>query len=148
MLDGMSNPLAWIAAIGSIAATVGAWMGPVRARWQLRGEQLRTDEARRENELHRRRFTELWNWQRDQSESKERMEAARWYGEWTGAASPRRGGMDDGPQTPACTVRMRTTLTSDTSSSWTLYTSLGGWGHPGSRCKESCRTDRGQPGRQ
>ena len=100
MLDGMSNPLAWIAAIGSIAATIGAWMGPVRARWQLRAEQLRTDKARRENELHRRRFAEVWNWQRTQPEGHDRIEAARWYGEWTGAARPWRGGLGGGPQTP------------------------------------------------
>jgi hypothetical protein len=100
MLDAMSDPLAWIAAIGGAAATAGAWLGPVRNRWQLRAELVRTDKARRENELHRRRFTEVWNWQRDQPEGRDRMEAARWYGEWTGAASPRRGGLDDGPQTP------------------------------------------------
>jgi hypothetical protein len=28
------------------------------------------------------------------------VEAARWYGEWTGAYRPRRGGRDPGPQTP------------------------------------------------
>lgn len=100
MLYSMTIALAWIAALGSVAATIGAWLGPVRARWQLRTEQLRTDEARRENELHRRRFADVWNWQRNQPEGPERIEAARWYGEWTGAARPRRGGLDDGPQTP------------------------------------------------
>jgi hypothetical protein len=54
-LDGVSDPLAWIAAVGGVAATAGAWLGPVRARWQLRAERLGTDRARWENELHRRR---------------------------------------------------------------------------------------------
>ncbi len=96
----MSDPLTWIAAVGGVAATVGAWLGPVRTRWQWRAEHARTDEARRDNELHRRRFAEVWNWQRNQPEGPERIDAARWYGEWTGAARPRRGGLDDGPQTP------------------------------------------------
>lgn len=39
----MGNPLEWIAAIGGVLATIGAWMGPVRARWNLRVEQLRTE---------------------------------------------------------------------------------------------------------
>jgi hypothetical protein len=30
----------------------------------------------------------------------ERVQAARWYTEWTGAAAPRRGGIDGGPQPP------------------------------------------------
>jgi hypothetical protein len=30
----------------------------------------------------------------------ERVQAARWYTEWTGAASPRRGGIDASPQPP------------------------------------------------
>jgi len=97
MLYSMTIVLAWIAALGSVAATMGAWLGPIRARWQLRTEQLRTDEARRENELHRQRFADVWNWQRSQPEGAERVEAAQWYGEWTGAARPRRGGIDDGP---------------------------------------------------
>jgi hypothetical protein len=67
---------------------------------QGRTEQLRTDEARRENELHRQRFNDVWNWQRDQPDGQDRIDTARWFGEWTGAARPRRGGLDQGPQTP------------------------------------------------
>jgi hypothetical protein len=96
----VSDPLAWIAAVGGVAATAGAWLGPVRARWQLRAERLGTDRARWENELHRRRFTDVWNWQNHQPEGDQRIDAARWYGEWTGAARPRHGGHGGGPQTP------------------------------------------------
>lgn len=100
ILYSMGNPLAWIAAIGSVLATIGAWAGPLKARWQLRAEELRNGRDRRENELHRQRFASVWEWQRNQADGPARMEAARWYGEWTGAARPRRGGLDPGPQTP------------------------------------------------
>src|SRR6266436_8245748 len=96
----MSNPLAWIAAIGGVTATIGTWLGPARARWQLRAETLRDGRARRENELHRQRFAEVWNWQRSEPEGEARTQAARWYGEWTGNYRPRRGGLDDAPLTP------------------------------------------------
>lgn len=99
MLDAVTNALNWIAAIGAVLATVGAWLGPVRARWQLRAEELRTSRARRENELHRRRFASVWEWQRSQPAGPERVDAARWYEEWTGNAKPRRGGLDPGPVT-------------------------------------------------
>jgi hypothetical protein len=101
MLDRVNaSALEWIAAIGGVAATIGTWFGPLRARWVLRAEQARTDRARRENELHRRRFYDVWAWQRDQPEGPERVDAARWYGEWTGAAAPRQGGLGGGPETP------------------------------------------------
>jgi hypothetical protein len=100
ILTAMSNPLAWIAAVGGVAATIGTWLGPVRARWKVHAEQLRTDIARRENGLHRQRFTEVWNWQHGQPDGEARLQAARWYAEWTGAARPRRGGLNDGPQSP------------------------------------------------
>jgi hypothetical protein len=96
----MTVALAWIAAIGGLAATIGAWRTEATARWQAHTERLRTDKARHENHLHRQRFTHIWNWQRDQPDGPPRVEAARWYAEYTGAASPRRGGLDDGPQTP------------------------------------------------
>lgn len=99
MLDAMNDALAWIAAVGAVLATVGAWLGPLRARWQLRAEELRSSRAQRENELHRARFADVWEWQRSQPEG-ERVEAARWYSEWTGNARPRRGGLDPGPLTP------------------------------------------------
>lgn len=100
ILISVSNALEWIAAIGGVAATVGAWLGPVRSRWQLRAEQLRTDRARWENQLHRQRFADIWGWQRCQSDGPERTEAVRWFAEWTGTARPRRGGLDAGPQIP------------------------------------------------
>jgi hypothetical protein len=96
----MSDTLTWIAALGGVAATIGTWLGPLRTRWQLRAEALRDSQARRENELHRQRFTEIWHWWHDQPDGPERVEAARWYTEWTGAARPRRGGEDDGPMAP------------------------------------------------
>jgi hypothetical protein len=100
MLDAVNDALIWIAAIGGVLATVGAWLGPVRARWILRAEELRTSRARRENQLHRQRFADVWEWQRSQPEGHQRADAARWFGEWTGASRPCRGGLDDGPQTP------------------------------------------------
>jgi hypothetical protein len=101
MLYGMGNALEWIAAVGGVLATVGVWLGPVRARWDLRAEEQRTSRARRENELHRQRFTSVWEWQRNHPPvGPARVAAARWYSEWTGAARPRRGGLDSGPMTP------------------------------------------------
>lgn len=103
----MSDPLAWTGAIGGavaatagIIAAVGAWRTEITARWQARAEAIRTDKARRENELHRQRFAEIWNWQRDQPDGDERARAARWFGEWAGASGPYRGGKDSPPQTP------------------------------------------------
>ncbi len=100
MLDAVGNALEWIAAIGGVLATVGTWIGPLRARWSLRAEELRTGRAQRENELHRRRYAAVWEWQRNQPEGSKRVEAARWFSEWTGAVGPRRGGLDPGPQAP------------------------------------------------
>lgn len=80
----MGNVLAWIAAIGGVLATIGAWAGPLRARW---------------NRLHQWRYAEVWEWQRNQPEGSARADAARWFGEWTGSVGPRRGG-EPGPQTP------------------------------------------------
>jgi hypothetical protein len=93
------NALAWIAAIGGVAATIGTWLGPVRARWQLRAETLRDSQARRENELHRARLAEVWHWWHEQPDGPERAAAARWYSEWTGASRPF-GGADPGPMAP------------------------------------------------
>lgn len=96
----MGNALEWIAAIGGVLATAGTWTGPLRARWSLRAEELRTGQAQRENELHRWRYAELWDWQRNQPEGDQRGDAVRWFAEWTGAVGPRRAGIDSGPQTP------------------------------------------------
>lgn len=95
----MSSPLLWVAAVGGAAAAVGTWLGPVRARWRLRAESLRTGAARRENELHRQRFAEVWHYWHDFPERPERASAVGWYSEWTGAREP--FGADlDGPQAP------------------------------------------------
>jgi hypothetical protein len=96
----MSNPLAWIAAIGGVAATIGAWRTEATARWQALAERRRTDRTRRQDELHRARLAEVWQWWHEQPDGDERVKAARWYSEWTGAARPFRGGLDDGPQSP------------------------------------------------
>ena len=107
MLAIMSDTLALAGAIGGIVAAavgiiaaVGAWRTEITARWQARVEQLRTDTARRENELHRERFTEIWHWWNDQPDGPKRINAARWYTEWTGTARPFRSGKDDGPLAP------------------------------------------------
>lgn len=139
----MSDPLTWIAAVGGVAATVGAWLGPVRTRWQWRAEHARTDEARRDNELHRRRFAEVWNWQRNQPEGPERIDAARWYGEWTGAARPGEAALTMVRRPLACTVLTRMTPTSGISSSSALSMSPAAWEHPSSRCEDSYQTDLG-----
>lgn len=65
MLYAVSNALEWIAAVGGVLATVGAWIGPLRARWQLRAEELRTGRAQRENRHHQRRYEQIWEWQRN-----------------------------------------------------------------------------------
>ena len=98
----MSNPLEWIAAVSpaAIIAAIIAGRTEATARWQARVERLRTDRARQENELHRQRFEEVWNWQRDQPAGEERVKSARWYGEWTGTDRPYRGGLDPKPLTP------------------------------------------------
>ncbi len=100
ILVSVSNPLAWIAAIGGVAATIGAWRTEATARWQARAERLRTDRTRRQDELHRARLAEVWQWWQDEPDGDERVKAARWYSEWTGAAMPFRGGLDPGPQPP------------------------------------------------
>jgi hypothetical protein len=63
-------------------------------------ERERTDAARHETWLHRQRFTEVWNWQDSEPPGEERAQSARWFGEWTGASLPYRGGKDSPPQTP------------------------------------------------
>jgi hypothetical protein len=101
ILYSMGNPLEWIAAIGGVLATVGTWLGPLRARWELRAGELRNGRDRRENELHRQRFASVWEWQRNHPPvGPARVAASRWYSEWTGNARPRRGGLDPGPMTP------------------------------------------------
>lgn len=101
MLYGVGNALEWIAAIGGVLATVGTWLGPLKTRWQLHAEELRTGRARRENELHRRRFASVWEWQQNHPPvGPARVAAARWYSEWTANARPLRGGLDTGPMTP------------------------------------------------
>ena len=103
ILYSVGSALEWIAAIGGVLAAIGigAWAGPVKARWQLRAEELRNGRDRRENELHRQRFASVWEWQRNHPPvGPARVAASRWYSEWTGNARPRRGGLDPGPMTP------------------------------------------------
>lgn len=103
MLTAMNTTLEWIAAIGAVIAAAGGlagWLSVTRTRLELRTETIRNGQDRRENELHRQRFAEVWNWQRDQPDGDERAQAARWFGEWTGASRPYRGGKDSPPQTP------------------------------------------------
>jgi hypothetical protein len=95
----MAIALAWIAALGGLAATIGAWRTEARARWQARAERLRTDAARLENELHRQRFTEVWHRWHDMKDGPERVRLIKWYDEWTGAREPF-GADADGPQAP------------------------------------------------
>jgi hypothetical protein len=85
------NALEWIAAIGGVAATVGAWRTEVTARWRARVERLRNDEARRENALHRLRHGELYRWWHDMPDGPARIKAMHWFGEWTGARDPYHG---------------------------------------------------------
>lgn len=96
----MSDPLAWVAAVGGVLATIGTWTGPPRARWHLHAETIRNSQDRRENELHRMRFAEVWNWQNSQPQGPEHVRSARWYGEWTRRDAPYCGGLDPGSLTP------------------------------------------------
>lgn len=92
----------WILAIATVflAAEGGTALVLWRSRWEARAEEARTAEARRENELHRQRFTALWQWLQNEPEGDRKTQAARWYSEWTGARAPLRGAIDDGPQPP------------------------------------------------
>jgi hypothetical protein len=94
----MSDPLVLtgaisggVAAVGAVIAAVGAWRTEATARWQARVERLRTDQARKENELHRLRHRQLYDWRHDMPDGPERIEAMRWFGEWTGARDPYHG---------------------------------------------------------
>ena len=98
----MSDTLAWVAAVGpaAIIAAAGSWRSEITARWQARAERLRTDAARRENELHRMRHAELYQWWHDMPDGPARIKAMLWFGEYTGASDPYHGGAGGGPQTP------------------------------------------------
>lgn len=100
MLTGMTVAT-WIAAIATLALASerGTALTQLSARWNARAEELRTDEAPRENELHGQRFAEVRNWQREQPEGEERVKSAQWCGEWTGADKRYCGGMDSEPVT-------------------------------------------------
>jgi hypothetical protein len=102
----MSDPLAWtgaitggVAAVGAVIAAIGAWRTEATARWQARVEQLHTDQARKENELHRMRHRQLYDWWHDLPDGPRRVKAMRWFGEWTGARDPYHGN-DQGAMTP------------------------------------------------
>lgn len=127
----MSDPLAWTAAIASavaaaagIIAAVGAFRAEVTARWQARAERLRTDAARQENELHRMRHAELYQWWHDMPDGPARIRAMHWFGEWTGARDPYHGS-DQGAIPPGFGVR-------DADEAYQRYTGfLDAMYHPG-----------------
>ena len=131
MLAAMSDTLAWTGAIGgaaaaagAVVAAVGAWRTEVTARWQDRVERLRNDNARRENELHRLRFAQLYQWWHDMPDGPARIRAMRWFGEWTGARDPYQGS-DQGAIPPGFGVR-------DADEAYQRYVSfLDGMFHPG-----------------
>lgn len=94
----MSDPLAWtgaiggaVAAAGAVVAAIGAWRTEATARWQARVERLRTEQARKENELHHMRHKQLYDWWHDMPDGPERIRAMHWFGEWTGARDPYHG---------------------------------------------------------
>jgi hypothetical protein len=87
-------------ATGVIGAGIGSWARTVRARWQLGVEATRSGRDRRENQLHRQRFAEVYHLWHDEPDEAERVKLSRWYTEWTGAAPPRQGGIFAGPQAP------------------------------------------------
>jgi hypothetical protein len=89
------DALAWtgaigsgVAAVGAVIAAIGAWRTEVTVRWQARAERLRTDHARIENDLHRARFTEIWEWAQAEPEGEKQIDAARWLGQHTGLSYP------------------------------------------------------------
>jgi len=94
-----TEALAWIAAVGSAVAAAGAWRTEATARWQALVERRRTDGARRENELHRRRFAEAWHFWHDDPDASDRLARVRWYYAWTGARPPLKPDAD-GPMPP------------------------------------------------
>jgi hypothetical protein len=79
-----------VAAVGAVAAAVGAWRTEITARWQTRAERLRTDNAHMENELHRARFTEIWEWVQAQPEGDQQLKAVEWLGQHAGLRYPQR----------------------------------------------------------
>jgi hypothetical protein len=102
----MSDPLAWtgaiggaVAAAGAVVAAIGAWRAEATARWQARVERLRTEQARKENELHHMRHKQIYEWWHDMPDGPERIRAMHWFGEWTGARDPYHG-RDQGAITP------------------------------------------------
>ena len=107
MLAAMNTPLEWITAIAAVIGATGggvAWLGFLRARWQLRAETLRNSQDRRENELHRLRHAELYQWWHDMPDGPPRSKAMHWFGEWTGARDPYHGS-DQGAIPPGFGVR-------------------------------------------
>lgn len=83
----MNETLQWVSAVAAVIAAgggLGIWASTLRTRWRLRLEQVRTDRARQENELHRRRFQEVWMWAHDQPDGPDRPRSWRWYAWWIG----------------------------------------------------------------
>jgi hypothetical protein len=98
------NSVDWtgIAAIATVVLALegGTLLAQWKSRWDAQAQVARTDQARRENELHRARFDALYAWWHDMPDSPDRVAAMRWFGEWTGASRPFHGGASDGPMTP------------------------------------------------
>lgn len=46
---------------------------------------MRTERARRENQLHRMRHSQLYRWWHQMPDGLARIQAMHWFGEWTGA---------------------------------------------------------------
>jgi hypothetical protein len=82
MMLSMTLALAWVAATGGVLATIGTWAGPLRSGWNLRAETIRNGQDRRENELHRQRFSEIWQQFQDDPD---RAAAYNRYADWTSA---------------------------------------------------------------
>jgi hypothetical protein len=102
------DALAWTGAIGGataaaagIIAAIGSWRTEVTARWKARAERLRTDEARIENELHRARFTEIWEWVQAQPAGDQQRDAVWWLGQHTGLRYAERVARDGSRSMPA-----------------------------------------------
>lgn len=90
----MADVLEWVSAGAAVVAATGGvsiWASALRTRWRLRIEEARaerarqeTDQARRENEIHRRRFEEVWTWAHNYPSGPDNDRAWRWYGWWVG----------------------------------------------------------------
>ncbi len=117
-----------MAAVGAVIAAIGAWRTEATARWQARVEQLRTGQARKENELHHMRHKQLYDWWHDMPDGPGRIRAMHWFGEWTGARDPYHGS-DRAQYHQASAAVTQMTRTTGTSAFWTPSSILAASGH-------------------